>query len=137
MKGLLLAASIVAVSAFADAETLSKPPTAPQKPYTVKGPQERNDLYYWLRDDSRKNPEMLAYIQAENAYADAVLAATKPLQDTLFKEIVGHIKQDDSSAPVRHRGYYYYYRNEIGQEYPIIARKLGSLQAKERVMLDE
>jgi oligopeptidase B len=48
---------------------------------------------------------MLAYLKAENAYADAMLAPTKPLQDALFKEIVGHIKQDDTSVPWRKRGY--------------------------------
>jgi oligopeptidase B len=135
MRRFVLAAVIVACSALAHAQPA--PPVAAQKPYMVKGPIDRNDPYYWLRDDTRKNPQMLAYVRDENAYADAVLAPTKPLQDALFKEIVGHIKQDDSSAPVRDRGYYYYYRNEIGQEYPIVARKLGSLKAKEQVMLNE
>src|SRR6185503_4030281 len=97
----------------------------------------RNDPYYWLRDDTRKNPELLAYLKAENAYADAELAPTKALQDELFKEIVGHIKQDDSTVPWRKRGYYYYSRTETGQEYSVLARKLGSLSAKEQVMLDE
>ena len=80
---------------------------------------------------------MLAYLKAENAYADAVLAPTKPLQDELFKEIVGHIKQDDSSVPVRDRGYWYYTRFQTGQNYPVLARKAGSLTAKEQMMLDE
>ena len=95
MKRFVVAA-LVATSAVAPAQTAPTPPTVAQKPYTVKGPQDRVDPYYWLRDDSRKNPDMLAYLNAENAYADAVLAPTKPLQDELFKEIVGHIKQDDS-----------------------------------------
>jgi oligopeptidase B len=136
MKRFVVAA-LVATSAVAAAQTAPTPPTVAQKPYTVKGPQDRIDPYYWLRDDSRKNPDMLAYLNAENAYADAVLAPTKPLQEELFKEIVGHIKQDDSSVPVRDRGYWYYTRFQTGQNYPVLARKAGSLAAKEQVMLDE
>ena len=94
------------------------------EPYTVKGPVERSDPYYWLRDDTRKNPEMLAYLNAENAYADAMLAP-KPLQEQLYKEIVGRIKQDDSSVPYHERGYWYYSRYETGKDYPIHARKAG------------
>jgi oligopeptidase B len=137
MKRLFVAAAVVALSGMVQAQSAPTPPVAAQKPYTVKGPLERNDPYYWLRDDSRKNPEMLAYLNAENAYADAVLAPTKPLQERLFNEIVGRIKQDDSSVPYRERGYYYYTRFQTGQDYPVVARKAGSLKAKEQVMFDE
>jgi len=127
----------IAGVAHSQAAAPPTPPTVPQRAFEVKGPLERNDPYYWLRDDTRKSPELLSYLKAENGYADTVLAPTKPLQDQLFKEIVGHIKQDDSSVPWRKRGYYYYSRTETGAEYPIIARKLGSLTPKEQVMLDE
>ena len=137
MKFALLFAAIAGVSVLASAQVAPTPPVAAQKPYTVKGPVDRNDPYYWLRDDTRKNAEMLAYLNAENAYADAMLAPTKPLQEQLFKEIVGRIKQDDSSVPVRERGYYYYTRFATGADYPVIARKRGSLTAKEQVMLDQ
>jgi oligopeptidase B len=137
MKHLIVAAGLAAFAGIAFAQTAPTPPTVAQKPFTVKGPLERNDPYYWLRDDTRKNPEMLAYLNAENAYADAVLAPTKPLQDTVFKEIVSRIKQDDSSVPVRQRGYYYYTRFATGQDYPVLARKAGALTAPEQVMLDE
>ncbi len=110
MKRLFVAAALLAVAGLAQAQSAPPPPIAAQKPYTVKGPVDRNDPYYWLRDDTRKNPEMLAYLNAENAYTDAVLAPTKPLQDQLFKEIVSRIKQDDSTVPYRKRGYYYYSR---------------------------
>ena len=60
----------------------------------------RADPYYWLRDDTRKNPEMLGYLAAENTYADAVLAPTRPKAEALYREIVGHIKQDDASVNV-------------------------------------
>ena len=108
-----------------------------KKPFVVKGPANRNDEYYWLRDDTRKNPEMLAYLKAENAYADAQLAPLKPLQDKLYSEIVGRIKQDDSSVPVRERGYYYYTRFAVGADYPVLARRPGNMKAPEQVMLDE
>jgi oligopeptidase B len=137
MKRQLLAAVILALAIPAAAQTPPTPPVAKQVPYTVKGPVDRNDPYYWLRDDTRKNPEMLAYLKAENEYADAMLAGTKPLQEQLFKEIVGRIKQDDSSVPVRERGYYYYSRFDVGADYPVIARKQGSLQAREEVLLDQ
>ena len=139
MKLRFCAAALAALSALAQAQSAPAPtpPVATQKPYTVKGPEDRTDPYYWLRDDTRKNPDMLAYLKAENAYADAVLAPTKPLQEELFKEIVNRIKEDDSSVPFRERGYYYYSRYDKGADYPIIARKRGSLGAKEQVMLDE
>lgn len=137
MKRLFVSASLIAIAGVAHSQAAPTPPIVPQRPFEVKGPENRNDPYYWLRDDTRKNPELLAYLKAENAYADATLAPTKPLQDELFKEIVSHIKQDDSTVPWRKRGYYYYSRTETGQEYPVLARKLGSLSAKEQVMLDE
>ena len=137
MKRWLVLAALAATSALAQAQSAPTPPIAAQKPYTVKGPVERNDPYYWLRDDTRKNADMLAYLKAENAYADAMLAPTKPLQDELFKEIVSRIKEDDSSVPVRQRGYYYYTRFSKGADYPVLARKAGTLKAKEQVMLDQ
>jgi oligopeptidase B len=137
MKRFVVAAAIAAmVPAYVYAQTAPIPPVAAQKPYTVKGPKERNDPYYWLRDDSRKDPQMLAYLNAENAYADSVLAATKPLQEKLFTEFVRRIKQDDSSVPARQRGYYYYTRFETGGDYPVIARKQGSVEAPEQVLLN-
>ena len=138
MKRFLFTAALVAaIPAYAHAQTEPTPPTVAQKPHTVKGPKDRNDPYYWLRDDTRKNADLLAYLNAENAYADAMLAHTRPLQEALFNEIVSRIKQDDSSVPVRQRGYYYYTRYDAGADYPILARKQGSLSAQEQVMLDQ
>ena len=137
MKRLLLAATFAAVPALVHAQNVPKPPVAAQKPHVVKGPLDRNDPYYWLRDDSRKNPEVLGYLKAENAYADAVLAPTKPLQERLFNEFVSRIKQDDSSVPSLDRGYWYYTRFAEGQNYPVLARKAGNLAAQEQVLLDQ
>jgi oligopeptidase B len=80
---------------------------------------------------------MLAYLNAENAYADAALAPLKPLQEKLYGEFVGRIKQDDSTVPYRKNGYYYYSRFETGQDYPIVARRKGSMTAPEEVLLDQ
>ncbi|MFC5570246.1 S9 family peptidase [Lysobacter yangpyeongensis] len=104
---------------------LPPPPDAAKKPHVVKAPHgaTRTDDYYWLRDDTRKNPEMLAYLNAENAYADAVMQPLRPLQDKLYEEIVARIKQDDASVPYRERGWWYYSRFETGKDYPVHARR--------------
>ncbi|WP_159016944.1 S9 family peptidase [Cognatiluteimonas profundi] len=114
------------------------PPDVEKKPHVVRAPfgATREDEYYWLRDDTRTQPEMLAYLQAENAHADALMAPLKPLQEALYEEIVGRIKQDDSSVPYRERGYWYYTRFETGQDYPIHARRKGSMDAAEEILLD-
>ncbi len=121
---LLLAVSLMSQT-VSSADTLPTPPDAAKKPHVVRAPHgaERQDEYYWLRDDSRKNPEMLAYLKAENAYADAVMARLKPIENRLYDEIVGRIKQDDSSVPYRERGFWYYSRFETGKDYPIYARR--------------
>ena len=114
------------------------PPDAERRPHTVRAPfgATREDEYYWLRDDERSDPAMLAYLAAENAYADAAMAPLQPLQERLYEEIVGRIQQDDSSVPYRERGYWYYTRFETGQDYPIHARRRGSMEAPEEILLD-
>ena len=101
------------------------PPDVEKRPHVVRAPHgaERQDEYYWLRDDKREDPAMLAYLEAENAYADQVMAPLRPVQEQLYSEIVGRIKQDDSSVPVRERGWWYYARYETGRDYPIHARR--------------
>ena len=119
------------------AQTVS-PPVAARIPYTVASPNGgREDDYYWLRDDSRKKPEMLALLTAENAYADAMLAKTQPLADKLYGEFVSRIAQDDSTVPLRERGYWYYSRFETGADYPVNARRKGEMTAPEEIMLDQ
>ena len=138
MKPTLLLAALMTVSTPTLAQDLPAPPDVEQRPHTVTAPHgaQRQDEYYWLRDDDRKNPEMLAYLNAENAYADAYMARLEPLEDTLYEEIVGRIKQDDSSVPYRERGWWYYSRFETGQDYPVYARREGSMDAAEQVLLD-
>ncbi len=87
---------------------------------TIHG-HTRVDNYYWLKE--RENPEVIDYLKAENTYLEAMMKHTEPLQDQLFKEITGRIKQDDMSVPVKHHGYWYYTRFEEGMEYPLYCRK--------------
>ncbi len=131
-------AALLLMTATTQAADLPSAPDLATKPHEVKTPfgATRNDEYYWLRDDKRKNKAMLAYLNAENAYADALMAPLKPLQDALYEEIVGRIKQDDSSVPYRERGYWYYTRFETGQDYPIHARRKGTMEGAEEILLD-
>ena len=94
----------------------------------------RIDNYFWLRE--RENPEVIAYLDAENAYTEKMMAPMKGLQKTLFDEIKSRIKEDDESAPYKRGDYFYYRRYVKGSEYPIYARKKGSLDADEEILLD-
>jgi oligopeptidase B len=114
-----------------------KPPVAEPKAHTVASPHgERQDPYYWLRDDERTNAQVLSYLNAENAYHEQHLAHAKRLEDTVYREIVTRLKQDDSTVPYRKNGYWYYTRFEPGREHPIFARRKATLDAPEQVMLD-
>jgi len=120
-----------------------QPPDVRKHPHQIRAPfgAVRADEYYWLRDDLRAKPEVIEYLEAENAYADAVMAPLGKLQDTLYDEFVSRIKQDDSSVPFRERGWWYYTRYESGQDYPIHARRpdVGGRydeSAPEEVLLD-
>jgi len=103
------------------------------KELTIHG-DTRTDDYYWLND--RENPEVIAYLNAENAYQEAVMADTKDFQEKLFQEMKGRIKEDDESVPYKDNGYFYLTRYEEGKEYPIYSRKKDNLQAPEEVMLN-
>ena len=117
---------------------LAGAPVAEKRPYQVVAPHgaSREDEYYWLRDDTRKDEAVLAYLNAENAYADQVMGPLKATQDALYEELVGRVKQDDSSVPYFEDGYWYYTRYETGKEYPIHARREGTMEAPEQVMFD-
>lgn len=94
----------------------------------------RIDNYYWLND--REDPEVIAYLEAENEYTSQALKHTEDLQENLYNEIVGRIKQTDMSVPYFLNGFYYYSRYEEGKEYPLYCRKPESLDAPEEVMLN-
>ncbi len=110
-------------------------PLAAKRPTTatVHG-RERSDDYAWLRE--KDDPNVIAYLQAENAYADAIMAPTVALQAQLYDEMLSHIKQTDLSVPYRKGDYLYYSRTEEGKQYPTLARKRGSEEAPEEVTLD-
>jgi oligopeptidase B len=111
------------------------PPVAKISPHeTALHGNVRIDNYFWLRD--RSDPDVIAYLEAENQYTGQVMAPTKPLQDALYKEILGRIKETDLSVPVKRDDYFYYARTEEGQAYTIYCRKHGSLEAPEEVLLD-
>jgi oligopeptidase B len=111
------------------------PPLAKIVPTSLEKHEDvRTDNYYWLR--KREDPEVIDYLEAENAYTDAMMAHTEGLQETLFDEIKGRIKQTDSTAPYRRGDYHYYTRYEEGKEYPIYCRKHETLDTPEEVMLD-
>jgi oligopeptidase B len=92
------------------------------------------DNYFWLRE--KQNPEVRKYLEEENAYTEAMTKDLKPFADTLYKEMLSHIKQTDLSVPYRRGGYLYYSRTEEGKQYPITCRRKGSMDAPEEVLLD-
>jgi oligopeptidase B len=92
------------------------------------------DDYGWLRE--KTNPEVSAYLEAENAYTDTVMKPTEGLQKALYDEMVNHIKETDESVPFRDGGYFYYSRTEQALQYPIYCRKIGSVDAPEEIILD-
>ncbi|HEX3603234.1 MAG TPA: S9 family peptidase [Steroidobacteraceae bacterium] len=113
------------------------PPIAAMRPHPVASPNGvRHDPYYWLRDDARENPEVMAYLNAENAYRERSMRQAKALEDALYEEIVARLKQDDSTVPYRKDGYWYSTRFEPGKEHPIFVRRKGSLDAAEEILLD-
>lgn len=94
----------------------------------------RIDNYYWMKD--REDAGVIDYLRAENKYLEETLKPIESLQETLFQEMKGRIKEDDNSVPYFKNGYYYYHRFEKGGEYPIYCRKLGDLDNEEEVILD-
>ncbi len=111
-----------------------RPPVAEKKPHREERHGEvYEDPYHWMRE--RDAPEVTAYLEAENAYTEAMLAHTKALQKTLFEEMKARTKETDESVPVPIDGYFYYSRIEKGQQYHDYFRKQGSLDAEEQPIL--
>lgn len=111
------------------------PPVAEVIPDTFSNfGQTRIDNYYWLKD--KNNPKVIDYLKAENAYTDTVMASTKALQQTIYDEIIGRIKEDDESYPSFSDGYYYYSRTEKGKQYRTYCRRKGTLDAPEEIIFD-
>ena len=114
-----------------------------EEPMPEKRPHEmtlhgitRIDDYYWLRDDERSDPEVLAYLEAENAYFEEVMKPTGAMQETLYEEMVGRLDPDESSVPYEKDGWWYYNRYEPGKDYAIYARRKSSMEAAEEILVD-
>ena len=118
----------------------TRPPMAEQRPHRLEAHGHvREDPWYWLRDDERADPDVLGYIEAENAWTRAVLAHTEDAQTALYEELVGRIRKDDASVPYRRGDWWYYNRYEANHEYPIYARRRGGPDGPtgdEQIILD-
>jgi len=115
--------------------SMLQPPATEKKPkITEINSDKLVDNYFWLREKS--NPAVISHLEAENAYTDATMKPTEPLQAKLYNEILSHIKQTDVSVPYRWGDYFYYTRTKEGQQYPIYCRKQGSVDAPEQILLD-
>jgi len=122
-------------ASLTNTEITIQPPVAKIVPQTTTlHGDTRADNYFWLRD--RDDPDTIAYLEAENRYTKMVMKPTEPLQEKLYSEILGRIKQTDLSVPVKDDGYFYYSRTEEGKQYGIYCRKKGTLDAPEEILLD-
>jgi len=119
------------------ASTLSEQPVAAKRPHemTLHG-HSRVDEYFWLRDDTRTAPEVLAYLEEENTYFDTLMEPVAKLQQTLFEEMTSRLDPEESSVPYLKDGYWYYSRYEPDSEYEIHARRKGSMEAQEEILLN-
>ncbi len=112
-----------------------EPPVATKKPMELKEHgHARTDDYYWLKE--RENPDVIAYLNAENNYVDAIMTDLSEFQEELFEEMKGRIKEQDESVPYIDNGYWYYVRYNEDQEYPVHCRKKSDLEAPEKIILD-
>ncbi len=132
--GLLLPTAVLVFTA-ADPGTLPSPPVAMKVPHVTEvNGHKMVDNYYWLRD--KPNPEVRAYLEAENAYTDAVMKPREPFQKKLYDEMLSRVKETDVEVPYKEGDYFYYVRSEAGKQYQIRCRKKGSMDAPEEVVLD-
>ena len=115
--------------------TTPTPPIATRRPKVLEANGDsRIDPYYWLRE--KDSPEVLAYLEAENSYADSVTAPSEPLQERLYREILGRVQETDTSAPTLYKGWWTYTRTVEGLDYEIYCRRRESMDAPEEIVLD-
>src|SRR5467141_170180 len=132
---LLILSSGYAIVADDSSSSLPAPPVAKKIPKTTEiNGRKMVDNYFWLRE--KQNPDVKAYLDAENVYTDAVMKPTEGLQKKLYDEMLSRIKETDVEVPYREGGYFYYSRTEAGKQYPIHCRKKDSLDAPEEVVVD-
>jgi oligopeptidase B len=130
---LVAAALAIALPSLAAAQ---QPPVADVRPHAVEAPHGhvRTDPYYWLRHPG--DPDVIRYLEAENSHTEYVMAHTDALQQRLFDEIRGRIQETDMSVPTRRGEYWYYTRFEEGSDHRIHARRRGSMDGPEEILLD-
>jgi oligopeptidase B len=131
----LLALVPVSMLVFTPADELPSPPVAKKIPHVTEiNGHQLTDNYFWLREKS--NPEVRAYLEAENAYTDALMKPTELLQKKLYDEMLSRVKETDVEVPYKEGDFFYYIRTEAGKQYPIRCRKKISADASEEVLLD-
>src|ERR1700694_5023494 len=131
----LVVASSYVLAADDNSSSLPAPPVAKKVPKATEiNGRELVDNYFWLRD--KQNPDVAAYLQAENAYTDAVMKPTEGLQKKLYDEMLSRIKETDVEVPYKEGNYFYYTRTEAGKQYSIYCRKKGTVDAPEELLLD-
>jgi len=130
----IVAAALSAPAILARQSAL-EPPMAAKKPRSVEihGYTLKDD-YFWLREKS--SPEVVKYLEAENAYTEATMKGTKAFQESLYAEMLGRIKQTDLSVPTRIGNFFYYSRTEEGKQYQYMCRRKGSMEGAEEILLD-
>jgi oligopeptidase B len=134
LGALLLSASLPMNAQTLDPSVATAPIAAKKPKVLTKFGDRRTDPYFWLREKS--NPEVIEYLEAENRYTQAVMKPLEAFRGKLYDEILGRIKETDESVPYRRHGYWYYQREVEGLQYPIYARRKGSMEAPEEVILD-
>ncbi len=145
MKKFILIGIALSLIACAYLQPVSESKTAikPEPPIAKKIPYETSihdtflvDYYYWMKDKTRTDPDVIAHIEKENTYTDSILLHTTELQEHLYQEIVGRIQKTDISVPVRIDSFYYYWKDIEGKEYSIYCRKKCVPDAEEEIILD-
>ena len=137
----LLLAAVIPTGIMTMAQTNGSAAQPPAPPVAKKAPRtievhgtKLSDDFFWMRD--KKNPEVISYLEAENAYTDAMTKQTAELQERLYREMLSRIKETDTNVPWPLGGHLYYTRTEQGKQYPVYARRKGSMNAPEQMLLD-
>jgi oligopeptidase B len=130
-----ISAGVLTLMTVANAQQPAQAPVAKKLPHETKihGITLKDD-YFWLRE--KANPEVTKYLEAENAYTESVMEPRKAVSETLYKEMLGRIKQTDLSVPARNGNYWYYSRTEEGKQYPYMCRRTGTMEGPEEILLD-
>ncbi len=136
----VLISTIITLNSSAAAQTNGgaaslQPPMPTKKPKVTKIHNDTmTDDFFWLREKS--NPDVIKHLEAENSYAETIMQPRQALQEKLYQEMVGHIKETDDTVPYRWGNHFYYTKTQKGKQYPVYVRKKGQLDAADEVLLD-